>query len=121
MTFGSRRLSWVVSEPPWPPAWPRNGRRTLRTGPTLNVRTHPTSATGTAWDPTSWHATQRAAWEAVRKVATRLEHAFEPCPGSRGTRRDQNPATYGSFRAVVSIAVPASSSTAVESHVPPTS
>ena len=33
----------------------------------------------------------------------------------------QNPATYGSFFAVASIAAPASSSTAVESHVPPTS
>ena len=34
---------------------------------------------------------------------------------------DQNPATYGSFPAVASIAVPASRSTAVESHVPATS
>ena len=24
----------------------------------------PTSATGMAWEPTPWHATQRAAWEA---------------------------------------------------------
>ena len=37
------------------------------------------------------------------------------------TRRNQNPATYGSFLAVASIAAPASSSTAVESHVPATS
>jgi hypothetical protein len=28
----------------------------------------PTSATGTAWERTRWHATQRAAWEAVRKA-----------------------------------------------------
>jgi hypothetical protein len=26
----------------------------------------PTSATGTGWDRTPWHATQRAAWEALR-------------------------------------------------------
>jgi hypothetical protein len=26
----------------------------------------PTSATGTAWEPTAWRATQRAAWEALR-------------------------------------------------------
>src|SRR5207249_7004709 len=34
---------------------------------------------------------------------------------------DQYPLTYGNFLAVASIAAPASSSTAVESHVPPTS
>jgi hypothetical protein len=28
----------------------------------------PTSATGTAWERTPWHATKRAAWEASRKV-----------------------------------------------------
>ena len=27
----------------------------------------PTSATGTAWERTPWHATQRAAWEALRR------------------------------------------------------
>ncbi len=26
-----------------------------------------TSATGTGWERTPWHATQRAAWEALRK------------------------------------------------------
>ena len=26
----------------------------------------PTSATGTAWEPTPWRATQRAAWETLR-------------------------------------------------------
>jgi len=25
----------------------------------------PTNATGTGWEPTPWHATQRAAWEAL--------------------------------------------------------
>jgi len=28
----------------------------------------PTSATGTAWERTPWHATQRAAWEATMKL-----------------------------------------------------
>jgi hypothetical protein len=33
------------------------------------VRAHsPTSATGTGWEHTRWHATQRAAWEALRKA-----------------------------------------------------
>jgi hypothetical protein len=27
----------------------------------------PTNATGTAWERTPWHATQRAAWEALKK------------------------------------------------------
>ena len=29
----------------------------------------PTSATGTGWEHTPWHATQRAAWEALKKFA----------------------------------------------------
>jgi hypothetical protein len=35
----------------------------------------PTSATGTGWEPTPWHATQRAAWEALPKArpASRME------------------------------------------------
>jgi hypothetical protein len=28
----------------------------------------PTSATGIAWESTPWHATQRAAWEAVKNA-----------------------------------------------------
>src|SRR5205823_13365231 len=39
----------------------------------------------------------------------------------RGGFRDHHPLTYGSFPAVASIAAPASSSTAVESHVAATS
>jgi hypothetical protein len=27
-----------------------------------------TSATGTAWERTPWHATQRAAWDALRRT-----------------------------------------------------
>jgi len=30
----------------------------------------PTSATGTGWERTPWHATQRAAWEALKKAET---------------------------------------------------
>jgi hypothetical protein len=29
----------------------------------------PTSATGTGWERTPWHATQRAAWEALKKAS----------------------------------------------------
>jgi hypothetical protein len=29
----------------------------------------PTSATGTGWERTPWHATQRAAWEALWLIA----------------------------------------------------
>jgi len=28
----------------------------------------PTSATGTGWEREPWHATQRAAWEALKKT-----------------------------------------------------
>jgi hypothetical protein len=28
----------------------------------------PTSATGTGWERTPWHATQRAAWDALSKT-----------------------------------------------------
>jgi hypothetical protein len=34
---------------------------------TMGLEHSPTSATGTAWERTPWHATQRAAWEALRK------------------------------------------------------
>jgi hypothetical protein len=32
----------------------------------------PTGATGTGWERTPWHATQRAAWDALRHTARRL-------------------------------------------------
>ena len=32
---------------------------------TTGMEHSPTSATGTAWEPTPWRATQRAAWEAL--------------------------------------------------------
>ena len=35
---------------------------------TTEMEHFPVSATGSAWERTPWHATQRAAWEALRKV-----------------------------------------------------
>ena len=35
---------------------------------TTGTEHSPTSATGTAWERTPWHATQRAAWEAMKKA-----------------------------------------------------
>ena len=35
---------------------------------TTGMEHSPTSATGTAWEPTPWRATQRAAWEALKKA-----------------------------------------------------
>ena len=34
---------------------------------TTGMEHSPTSATGTAWEPTPWRATQRAAWEALSR------------------------------------------------------
>ena len=35
---------------------------------TTGMEHSPPSATGTGWEPTPWHATQRAAWAALVKV-----------------------------------------------------
>jgi hypothetical protein len=35
---------------------------------TTGMEHSPTSATGTGWERTPWHATQRAAWEALTKA-----------------------------------------------------
>jgi ABC transporter substrate binding protein len=35
---------------------------------TTGMEHSPTSATGTGWERTPWHATQRAAWEALMKL-----------------------------------------------------
>jgi hypothetical protein len=35
---------------------------------TTGMEHSPTSATGTAWERTPWHATQRAAWAAIGKA-----------------------------------------------------
>ena len=42
----------------------RGGRATFYT---TGMEDSPTSATGTAWDRTPWHATQRAAWEPLKR------------------------------------------------------
>ena len=39
-----------------------------RTFYTTGMGHSPTSATGTGWERTPWHATQRAAWEALRQA-----------------------------------------------------
>jgi hypothetical protein len=35
---------------------------------TTGMEHSPTSATGTGWERTPWHATQRAAWDALRRT-----------------------------------------------------
>ncbi len=35
---------------------------------TTGMEHSPTSATGTGWERTPWHATQRAAWEALKRA-----------------------------------------------------
>jgi hypothetical protein len=36
---------------------------------TTGMEHSPTSATGTGWERTPWHATQRAAWDALRRAS----------------------------------------------------
>jgi len=38
---------------------------------TTGMEHSPTSATGTGWERTPWHATQRAAWDALTKSEAR--------------------------------------------------
>jgi len=38
---------------------------------TAGIEHSPTSATGTGWERTPWHATQRAAWEVLMKEDAR--------------------------------------------------
>ncbi len=45
------------------------GWRWRATFSTTGMEHSPTSATGTGWERTPWHATQRAAWEALRTVS----------------------------------------------------
>ena len=37
---------------------------------TTGMEHSPTSATGIGWERTPWHATQRAAWDALKKAET---------------------------------------------------
>jgi hypothetical protein len=46
---------------------------------TTGIEHSPTSATGSAWERTPWHATQRAAWEALRKARAGQQRAWF-CP-----------------------------------------
>jgi hypothetical protein len=58
---------------------------------TTGMEHSPTSATGTGWERTPWHPTQRAAWEALKKperlgqetsMDARYLFLFEHRPGS---------------------------------------
>jgi hypothetical protein len=44
----------------------------------------PTSATGTGWERTPWHATQKAAWEALERAP--YSAAATRCLGNVGAR-----------------------------------
>jgi len=49
----------------------QRGRVALHFVPTFfttGMEHSPTSATGTGWERTPWHATQRAAWEALNRA-----------------------------------------------------
>jgi hypothetical protein len=50
---------------------------------TTGMKHSPTSATGTGWERTPWHATQRAAWEVLRR--SRRGNQYE------GTRKSPVP------------------------------
>jgi len=43
---------------------------------TTGMEHSPTSATGTGWERTPWHATQRAAWEAISNRSERVGYDF---------------------------------------------
>jgi hypothetical protein len=47
---------------------PRDEKGWRATFYTTGMEYSPTSATGTGWERTPWHATQRAAWEGLRKT-----------------------------------------------------
>jgi hypothetical protein len=47
----------------------------------------PTSATGTGWERTPWHATQRAASEALRQVSRAAAHDPDATVMSPSARR----------------------------------
>src|SRR5215831_8572199 len=63
---------------------------------TTGIEHSPTSATGTAWERTPWHATQRAAWEALKRAVVALIADLDAflsgassLQGSRLGRRDR--------------------------------
>src|SRR5262249_6868062 len=89
---GLRRIHDLRAPIPLPdPALPaapgtalgRNGSAQLKwraTFYTTGMEHSPTSATGTAWEPTPWHATQRAAWEALHRLHSALHLMSEQAP-----------------------------------------
>ena len=52
---------------------------------TTGMEHSPTSATGTAWERTPWHATQRAAWEGLNNSETDCR-LLNCCDTARRTR-----------------------------------
>src|SRR2546426_11357700 len=48
---------------------PRCRRGWRATFYTTGMEHSPTSATGTGWERTPWHATQRAAWDSLRGIS----------------------------------------------------
>jgi hypothetical protein len=55
-------------ETPTPATQPADERGWRTTFYTTGMEHSPTSATCSAWERTPWHATQRAAWETLRKA-----------------------------------------------------
>jgi len=51
---------------------------------TTGMEYSPTIATGTGWERTPWHATQRAAWEALNRTNELKRDAAKDRPRSRG-------------------------------------
>ena len=52
---------------------------------TTGMEHSPTSATGTSWERSPWHTTQRAAWEALKKIAREGDYVI------RDLRIDEQP------------------------------
>src|SRR5262249_55277928 len=50
---------------------------------TTGMEHSPTSATGTAWERTPWHATQRAVWETLKKADAGWEETAHSPEGRR--------------------------------------
>ena len=59
---------------------------------TTGMEHSPTSATGTGWERTPWHATQRAAWEALKRAdCAGLEAILRKSAGSCAARVARGP------------------------------
>jgi hypothetical protein len=51
---------------------------------TTGMEHSPTSATGTGWERTPWHATQRAAWEVLKPAEGKQRLVFDGMNVSKG-------------------------------------